>query len=131
MRIEHVAFNVSDPVAMAKWCEQHLDMKTVRSFGPPTHTRFVADAGGQSVIEIYNNPKAAVPDYRKIDPLILHLAFVVDDVPGTRARLLQADATAEGEVTVTDTGDELAMLRDPWGFAVQLVKRRTPMLPAR
>ena len=128
MKIEHVAFNVTDPVAMATWYEVNLAMHTVRTFGPPTNTRFVADASGQSMIEIYNNPKAAVPEYHKIDPLILHLAFAADDVRATRARLLQAGATAEGEVIVADNGDELAMLRDPWGFAVQLVKRRIPML---
>ena len=99
-------------------------MRAVRTFGPPTHTHFLADANGESMIEIYNNSKAAVPDYRKIDPLILHLAFAADDVRATRTRLLQAGATAEGDVTVADNGDELAMLRDPWGFAIQLVKRR-------
>jgi len=130
MRIEHVAFNVPEPIEMAAWYEHHLGMRTVRSFGPPTHTRFVADAAGQTIIEIYNNPIAPVPDYRGTDPLILHLAFVVDDVGAARLRLMKAGATAEGEVMVSDTGDNLAMLRDPWGFAIQLVKRRTPMLSA-
>jgi hypothetical protein len=41
---------------------------------------------------------------------------------------LAAGATAEGEVTTTDAGDHLAMLRDPWGFPVQLVYRRDPMI---
>ena len=59
-------------------------MRAVRTFGPPTHTHFLADANGESMIEIYNNPKAAVPDYHKIDPLILHLAFAADDVRATR-----------------------------------------------
>ena len=129
MKIEHVAFNVPDPVAMAKWYEANLAMRTVRRVGPPTHTHFVADAHGQTMIEIYNNPKAPVPDYRAANPLVLHLAFAVDDMSATRARLLGAGATADGEMTVADNGDELAMLRDPWGFAVQLVKRRAPMLP--
>jgi catechol 2,3-dioxygenase-like lactoylglutathione lyase family enzyme len=128
MKIEHVAFNVPDPIAMAKWYEANLAMRTVRSFGPPTNTRFVADASGQTVIEIYHNPVAPVPNYRGTDPLVLHVAFVVDDVGATRTRLLQAGATAEGEVTVAGNGDRLAMLRDPWGFAVQLVKRITPMV---
>ncbi len=131
MKIEHVAFNVPDPVAMAKWYEDNLTMRTVRSFGPPTNTRFVADASGQTILEIYNNTKATVPNYRGNDPLVFHLAFAVDDVRATRARLLKAGATAEGDVTTTDGGDDLAMLRDPWGVAVQLVKRRVPMLPAR
>jgi uncharacterized glyoxalase superfamily protein PhnB len=113
---------------MATWYEKHLAMRIVRSGGPPTQTRFLADTSGQMMIEIYNHPKASVPDYRQIDPLILHLAFTADDVRAARARLLQAGCTAEGEMTVTDSGDELAMLRDPWGFAVQLVKRAVPML---
>jgi glyoxylase I family protein len=128
MKIEHVAFNVADPVAMAQWYEKNLGMRTVRSGGPPVNARFVADASGQVMIEIYNNPKAAVPDYRKLDPLILHLAFHVDDVAATRQRLLQAGATAEGDVARSDGGDDLAMLRDPWGFPVQLVKRAKPMI---
>ncbi|MGD1018741.1 MAG: VOC family protein [Verrucomicrobiia bacterium] len=128
MKLEHVAFNVADPVAMAAWYEANLGMRTVRSFGPPNHARFVADATGQTILEIYSNPKAPVPEYAKMNPLILHVAFAVDDVRATRTRLLQAGATAEGEITVTDSGDALAMLRDPWGFAVQLVNRASPMV---
>jgi catechol 2,3-dioxygenase-like lactoylglutathione lyase family enzyme len=58
MKIEHVAFNVADPVAMAQWYEKNLGMRTVRSGGPPVNARFVADASGSVLIEIYNNPKA-------------------------------------------------------------------------
>jgi hypothetical protein len=29
---------------------------------------------------------------------------------------------------MTPAGDELVMLRDPWGVALQLVKRAQPML---
>ena len=128
MRIEHVAFNVAEPVAAANWYIEHLGMRAVRTFGPPTLTRFLVDASGQSMIEIYNNSKAPVPDYQEIDPLVLHLAFAVEDVRATRSRLLQAGATTEGEVAVTDSGDDIAMLRDPWGFAIQLVKRSQPMI---
>ena len=58
----------------------------------------------------------------------IHLAFKTDDVSGTRARLLAAGATPEGEVTVSPTGDELAMLRDPWGLPLQFLKRKVPMI---
>ena len=51
----------------------------------------------------------------------------VDDVAAARRTLLAAGATPVGEITVTPDGDELAMLRDPWGFAVQLARRGTPM----
>ncbi|MFM2295756.1 MAG: hypothetical protein RLZZ350_2169, partial [Verrucomicrobiota bacterium] len=46
----------------------------------------------------------------------------------TRAKLLQAGATAEGEVSSNADGDQLAMLRDPWGLALQLIKRTTRMV---
>jgi glyoxylase I family protein len=127
MRIEHVAFNVAEPVAMAHWYTEHLQMRVVRIFGPPWHAHFLVDADGESMIEIYYNSTAPVPPYGKMDPLVLHLAFAVDNVGATRTRLLQAGATTEGEATTSPTGDNLAMLRDPWGFAIQLVKRAVPM----
>jgi glyoxylase I family protein len=127
MRIEHVAFNVAEPVAMAHWYTEHLQMRVVRISGPPWFAHFLVDAENQSMIEIYYNAKAPVSPYGKMDPLMLHLAFAVDDVRATRARLLLAGATAEGEAETSPTGDDLAMLRDPWGFPVQLVKRAVPM----
>jgi glyoxylase I family protein len=128
MKIEHVALQVPDPIELAEWYVTNLGMRVVRSFGPPAHARFIADDAGHTVLEVYNNPKASVTDYRNLDSLHLHLAFVVDDVAATRQRLLAAGATAEGDVTASDTGDTLAMLRDPWGVPVQLVKRAKTLL---
>src|SRR5277367_2235628 len=127
MKIEHVAFNVAEPVAMAHWYTEHLQMRVARISGPPWHAHFLVDCADESMIEIYYNPKAPVPEYCKMDPLILHLAFAVDDVQATRSRLMKAGAIAEGEIDTNPYGDKLAMLRDPWGFAVQLVKRGAPM----
>jgi len=127
MRIEHVAFNISDPTAAADWYTKHLGMRVVRSFGPPNHAYFIADSSGQTMIEIYCNPKAVVPYYGALDPLVMHLAFVVDDVRSTSDRLLKAGAIAVGRITIADNGDHFAMLRDPWGFPIQLVKRAVPM----
>ncbi|GAI31566.1 unnamed protein product, partial [marine sediment metagenome] len=38
-------------------------------------------------------------------------------------------ATPVGDISVTPGGDEIAILRDPWGVAIQFVKRAEPMLP--
>ena len=127
MKIEHVAFNVAEPVAMAHWYTEHLKMRVVRISGPPWFAHFLVDEAGQSMIEIYYNSKAPVPPYGKMDPLMLHLAFAVDDVAAARERLVLAGATAEGGIDTNPLGDNLTMLRDPWGFALQLVKRGTPM----
>jgi catechol 2,3-dioxygenase-like lactoylglutathione lyase family enzyme len=128
MKIEHVALQVAEPVKLADWYVAHLGMRVVRSSGAPVHMRFLADSAGQTVLEVYNNPKASVPDYRNVHPLHLHIAFGAEDVAATRQRLLAAGCTAEGDMSVTDAGDTIAMLRDPWGIPLQLVKRQQPLV---
>ncbi len=128
MKIEHFACNVPDPVAMADWYVQHLGMKLVRSGNPPINARFLADESGSVMIEIYCNEKAPIPDYTAMDPLVMHLAFVSEDVPADCRRLVEAGATVVDAPMVTPSGDHLAMLRDPWGVAIQLCRRATPMI---
>jgi catechol 2,3-dioxygenase-like lactoylglutathione lyase family enzyme len=128
MRIEHLGLNVREPVAMAAWYITHLGFTVKRKLDGPPWTHFLADAGGRVMIEIYGNPAAQIPDYAQIDPLVLHLAFTVDDVGAQRARLVGAGARAVDEITVTPAGDTMAMLRDPWGVPIQIVKRAQPMV---
>jgi catechol 2,3-dioxygenase-like lactoylglutathione lyase family enzyme len=128
VKIEHVAYQVQDPAAFARWYEQHLGMtiKRVQRDAPFGH--FLADDGDSVMLEVYNNPAVPVPDYRQVDPFVLHVAFSVEDVAAARERLLAAGASAVGEVRVSPAGDHLAMLRDPWGLPVQLVHRSVPMI---
>jgi catechol 2,3-dioxygenase-like lactoylglutathione lyase family enzyme len=128
MNIEHVAFNVPDPVALADWYIRHLGMRVVRAVTGPPHTRFLADESGRTVLEVYRQTRAPVPDYPAQEPLVLHVAFATPDVKGARATLLAAGASAVGEVEITPGGDEMAWLRDPWGLVLQLVKRASPLL---
>ena len=128
MKIEHTAYQVQDPAATARWYVQHLGMSLKRAQTERPFTHFVADDDDAVLLEFYNNPKVAVPDYRGMDPLVLHIAFCTDDVHGARRRLLEAGASAEGDVQVTPAGDTLAMLRDPWGLPIQLAHRSKPMI---
>jgi glyoxylase I family protein len=128
MKIEHTAYQVQDPVAVAGWYVQHLGLTVKRAQNERPFGQFLADDGDTVMLEFYNNPKVAVPNYRAIDPLILHIAFWTDDVETTRTRLLTAGATAEGEALRTPAGDHVAMLRDPWGLAIQFVHRAQPMI---
>jgi catechol 2,3-dioxygenase-like lactoylglutathione lyase family enzyme len=125
---EHFAMNVADPAATAAWYCRHLGMKVVRQGGGPTYMHFLADCSGRVVVEIYRSSTEAVPAYADQHPQILHLAFATTEVEADRQRLLAAGATPEGEITRTDAGDCLAMLRDPWGFALQLCQRARPMV---
>ena len=128
LKVEHIAWNVSDPVAMAAWYVEHLGMRIARSVPTPPHIHFLADAAGRVVVEIYSNPADPVPDYASMHPLRFHVAFAADDLDASRAALVAAGATFVDESSLPD-GSRLVMLRDPWGLALQLVKRATPLLP--
>lgn len=129
MRVEHIALQVRDSVVVAKWYVEHLGFRLVRMAGGPAQTHFVADDAGTIVFEIYSHPDAPQPDYASMHPLQLHIALMVEDVSGIRDRLLGAGAAHVSGPETSPSGDELAMLRDPWGLPLQLVSRKTPLLP--
>ena len=128
MQIEHLGLNVSDPAAMADWYVAHLGMRIVVAKDAPVPVRFLAESAGHVRLELYNNPAAPVPDYSDVDPLVIHLAFCSPDAAADSQRLLAAGATPATETFLTPTGDQIAIVRDPWGFPVQLARRATPML---
>lgn len=128
MKIEHFALQIEDPGAVAAWYVAHLGFVVRRASGPPGYAHFLADSDGNVMIEIYNNPRVKTPDYRAMDALLLHLAFCSDDPAADRDRLVAAGATVVEDLVTSPVGDLLVMLRDPWGFAIQLAKRATPML---
>ena len=126
MKIEHLAYPAHDPTAVAKWYVEHCGLTIIRSAGAPTWTHFLSDGAG-GMVEIYNNPAVVVPDYRQMHPLLLHIAFVVRDTSAERERLVKAGCTVVEDTVTSPAGDVLTMMRDPWGFALQLVQRAKPM----
>src|SRR4051794_15896330 len=128
MNIEHIALNVADPVRMAAWYVEHLQLRVLRKLDQAPFTHFVVDRSGRVVLELYGHAKAAIPDYASMDPLTLHIAFSAAEVAQERQRLLAAGATPAGDIATTDTGDVMTFVRDPWGVTIQLVKRVKPML---
>jgi glyoxylase I family protein len=129
LNVEHFACNVSDPVAIAAWYVAHLGMRVVRKSDSAPFMHFIADANSHVVMEIYSNPAGTIPDYAAMNPMQFHVAFRAEDPDAAGAALVAAGATLVDEQTLPD-GSRLLMLRDPWGLALQLVKRATPLLPA-
>jgi len=127
MIFEHFALNVSNPVEMAKWYVDNLEMKIVRSIDKSPFTRFLADKTGRVVLEIYSNTSAKIPDHKSAHPLEFHFAFMVEDTISLKNKLLSEGATLEEDLKLND-GSNLVMLRDPFGVPVQLCKRGTPMM---
>lgn len=128
MRLEHVAFLVHDPAEVSAWYEANLGMKVIRQAGSPMFAHFLADGSGLSLLEFYQHPTVPVPVYAEIDPWIHHIAFAVTDIEGDLARLVAAGGTAVGTPLSNPAGDVAVFVRDPWGVALQLVKRQEAML---
>jgi catechol 2,3-dioxygenase-like lactoylglutathione lyase family enzyme len=125
MKFEHFALNVPDPRAQAAWYVAYLGFTVARKREDAPFTHFLADDTGRTVIELYSNPKATIPDYAWQHPLVFHVAVVAPDAKAERARLERAGATLFLEEPQPD-GSLLIMLRDPWGVALQLCQRTNP-----
>lgn len=128
LKIEHFAYQVASPTAVADWYCEQLGFTIKRAGTDPAATHFLADASGNVMIEIYCNSAIDVPDYAEMHHLTLHLAFACNDIEATMVELEAAGATVAVPISETPSGDKLVMLRDPWGMAIQLCKRANPMI---
>ena len=128
MKLEHVAINIPEPAAAARWWADNLGMRIVMASQESPYMHFIVDSDNASMMEFYNNPLASLPDYASINPFNLHIAFNTDDITADRTRLIEAGATAVNEIASTPAGDQLCFLRDPWQVPFQLVQRKKPML---
>jgi catechol 2,3-dioxygenase-like lactoylglutathione lyase family enzyme len=126
MIFEHFALNVPDAPAQARWYVQHLGFKVVRQRDDAPFTHFLSDSTSRVFIELYTNPKAAIPDYSAQHPLNFHFAVITTDARAERSRLEQAGASLFLEEPQPD-GSMLIMMRDPWNVALQLCQRANPL----
>lgn len=127
MKLEHVAINVPEPAKMSAWWSENLGMRIVLASDVSPFMHFIADEAG-SMMELYNNPTAPMPDYENTNPFNLHIAFSSSDIEADCARLEAAGATRVTEVTTTPAGDKLVFLRDPWQVPFQFVQRLKPLV---
>ncbi|MDF1569576.1 MAG: VOC family protein [Spirochaetaceae bacterium] len=121
----HAGLNVDDLDAASDWYTKHLGLSVARSV--PGNMTFLADPTGRVIIEFYANKSAPVLDFHRTHFLSLHLAFLVDDPEAAAERLVAAGATIAEAFKVTDAGDRMVMLQDPFGISVQLISRAEPM----
>ncbi len=125
---EHVALNVPDSRAKAKWFVEHLGMVVVRDGKAPSYGMFVADAGRNMMMELYQDAEYPAIDFTTVNYNSTHLAFMVGDIESAKAQLTAAGATVAEDILKTPGGDFVLMLRDPWGMPLQLVKRVASMV---
>jgi glyoxylase I family protein len=125
MKFEHVAFNVPDSPAHARWLAEHLGFTIARTPDGPTRMQFLADETGRVVLELYTNTAAHIPDYKAQSPFVTHFALALANAGVESDRLQKAGAKLVSDDTAPD-GSRLVMLQDPWGFAIQLCQRAKP-----
>lgn len=117
MKIEHVAIDVPDPEAFKAWWCENLGFRLSSNPG------FIMDDTGVTGLEVYRTGETpAAPDYAAMNSMTFHVAFVSDDVKADVDRLVAAGAKLE-QLKLDSPAFHMAILRDPWGVAIQLCRR--------
>jgi len=117
MKIEHVAVDVPDPEAFKAWWCENLGFRLSSNPG------FIMDDTGVTGLEVYRTGETpAAPDYAAMNSMTFHVAFVSDDVKADVDRLVAAGAKLE-QLKLDSPAFHMAILRDPWGVAIQLCRR--------
>ena len=123
--MEHVALEVEDPAAMAKWWTENLGFKV--TLARPSGSTFIEDEAGRVAFELYRPSEGRkAPDYRAMSILQLHFGLVSDDVDADVKRLVAAGATEVAKDEVP--GLKGVTLRDPNGLAFQVMQREKPVI---
>ena len=119
MKLEHVAIDVPDAESLIAWWCDNLGF---RRSAPGS--AFIIDDSGTMGLEVYRTGETPVaPDYKAMNSMTLHVAFVSEDVKADVDRLVAAGATLE-QMMLENPAFNMAILRDPWGVAIQLCKRK-------
>jgi uncharacterized glyoxalase superfamily protein PhnB len=128
LKFEHIATNVDDPVQVANWYKDNMGMKIIRQGEAPTFTTFIADSAENMMFEFYHNAEAVLFNPSQYNPMSIHIAFITSDINAIKEALLKAGASIAVDLKLTDSGDKVLTLRDPWGLPIQFVERANPML---
>ncbi|MEG8947141.1 VOC family protein [Rosettibacter firmus] len=125
---EHIGINIEDTKAATEWYTKNLNMKIIRENMTPYYSAFIADSALSMMIELnYNKDFPAISELN-FNYDSFHLAFCVDNINLIKERLLNAGATILSDIRKTESGDQVLVLRDPWGLSIQFVQRAKPML---
>jgi len=92
--VEHMVLDVAAPEVTAKWWCENLGFYIQAKLPAPPYAIFIVNSSGNFAMELYRDPNTPdVPDYHKMSPDKMHIAFVSDDLDGDVRRLAAAGAT--------------------------------------
>ncbi|MGK9369455.1 VOC family protein [Melioribacter sp. Ez-97] len=125
IKFEHIALLLPDAEKAAEWYCSNLDMKIVNK---GTGSIFVTDKAKNIMFEFLINNEVKHLNFKEINALSMHIAFHVRDAEKLKKKLVDSGASIESDLTLTNSGDKIMILRDPWGVPLQFVERKNPML---
>jgi hypothetical protein len=125
LNIEHIGICVPAPISMGMWYRDNLGFKIVRSAGDDIDgVSFLIDSEGNAVLELGRLPEGPPLDSRSLLPLQLHIAIECENPTNEAGRLVKAGAELVGESPRNTYQGERILIRDPWGYTIQLVNRK-------
>ena len=120
--IEHFGLVAKDVQTLSRW---YCDMFGMRvALSTPSGAVFLQGQNGVN-IEVYKaRSEAVAADY--YSPGLRHIAILVQDIAGERARLAAKGLSIEAEIA-SNPGFRIVRFTDPEGNLGHLVERDTPL----
>ena len=127
--IEHIGICVAAPISMGEWYRDNLGFRIILCAGDDVDgVSFVVDSGGKAILELAKLPEGPPLDGRSLLPLQLHIAVECEDPSAEAERLINAGAELLGESPRNSYKGEKVLIRDPWGYTIQLLNRKEKLI---
>jgi len=122
--IEHIGISVEKPIEMAKWYQETLGFNIKFSAQDEEKgVAFLTDCTDKVMLELGKIPNVSPLASRINHHLQLHIALKSVDPDRDAEYLVSKGAAFIEKCPITRPGENLIVLRDPWGNTIQLVKR--------
>jgi hypothetical protein len=129
MRVEHIGISVPEPIDMGNWYADNLGFQIVHQGGTNTEgVSFVKDQAGDTVLELFKLSGVDALKPKELQPIALHIAIDVKNPYDEAMKLVENGAEFIGEAPRNDYIGEKYLVRDPWGFVIQLVNRARKLI---
>jgi catechol-2,3-dioxygenase len=122
--IEHIGISVEKPIEMANWYQETLGFNIKFSAEDEEKgVAFLTDCTDKVMLELGKIPNVLPLANRLDHHLQLHIALRSEDPDKDAEYLVSKGAAFIEKCPIRRPGENLIILRDPWGNTIQLVKR--------
>jgi catechol-2,3-dioxygenase len=122
--IEHIGISVDKPIDMANWYQDTLGFNIKFSAEDEEKgVAFLTDCTDKVMLELGKIPNVSPLAGRMNHHLQLHIALTSADPDKDAEYLVSKGAKFIERCPIKRPGENLIVLRDPWGNTIQLVKR--------